>query len=67
MAYLDADGTPMALCLTRVGAEDRGPRTSTSHDMAGVSWVQDGVGYVLIGGSDAARVEALSAQVIAQL
>ncbi len=67
MAYLAADGTPMALCLTRVGAEDRGPKTTVSHDLAGVSWVQDGVGYYLIGGSDAAQVEALSKQVIARL
>ncbi len=67
MAYLDGDGTPMALCLTRVGAEDRGPRTSTSHNLAGVSWVKDGVGYYLIGGSDLARVEALSQQVITSL
>lgn len=67
MAYLAADGTPMALCLTRVGAEDRGPKTSISHNLAGVSWVQDGVGYYLIGGSDADQVEALSEQVIARL
>jgi hypothetical protein len=57
----------MALCLTRVGAEDRGPKTSTSHNLAGVSWVKDGVGYYLIGGSDLARVEALSQQVITSL
>ncbi len=67
MAYLAEDGTPMALCLTRVGAEDRGPKTSVSHNLAGVSWVQDGVGYYLVGGSDTEQVEALSAQVIARL
>ena len=67
MAYLDADGTPMALCLTRVGAEDRGPTSSTSHNLAGVSWVKDGVGYYLVGGDDLGRVEDLSAQVIARL
>lgn len=67
IAYLDGDGTPMALCLTRVGAEDRGPKTSVSHDLAGVSWVKNGVGYYLIGGQDIERVETLSQQVITSL
>lgn len=67
IAYLDGDGTPMALCLTPVDSDDRGPQTSTNHNLAGVSWVKDGVGYYLIGGNDLGRVEALSAQVITRL
>lgn len=67
VAYLADDGTPMALCLTRVSAADRGPKTAISQDLAGVSWVQDGVGYVLLGGDDTARVEALAGQVRARL
>ena len=67
MAYLTADGTPMALCLTRVDSADHGPVTSVSHALAGVNWVQDGIGFYLVGGQDPTLVEALSLDVIAQL
>lgn len=67
IAYLTEDGTPMALCMTRVSAEDRGPKTSTSHSLAGVSWVENGVGYYLVGGDDTKEVESLSDMVIARL
>lgn len=63
MAYLSADGTPFALCVTAVSGEDRGAKTTQSHGLTGVSWVENGVGYLLIGGTDAQVVEALSAQV----
>lgn len=63
MAYLTADGTPVALCVTTVSGEDRGAKTTASHGMIGVSWVENGIGYLLIGGSDAGAVEALSEQV----
>ena len=63
MAYLSADGTPFALCVTTVSGEDRGAKTTQSHGLTGVSWVENGVGYLLIGGTDAEAVEALSEQV----
>lgn len=63
MAYLTADGTPVALCVTTVSGEDRGAKTTQSHGLTGVSWIENGIGYLLIGGSDAGAVEALSEQV----
>ena len=63
MAYITPDGTPLALCVIPVSGEDRGAKTTVNHGMTGVSWVENGVGYLLIGGSDAEAIEALSAQV----
>ena len=60
MAYLDAEGRPFAFCLTPVSAESRGMATKTSWQLAQSSWVEDGVGFVLIGGEDEARVARLS-------
>jgi len=60
LAYLDDAGVPFALCITRVANNDRGMKTKTSHDLAAASWVEDGLGYVLIGGQDATRVGALA-------
>jgi len=38
MAYLSADGTPFALCVTTVSGDDRGAKTTQSHGLTGVSW-----------------------------
>lgn len=60
LAYLDGNGVPFALCLTRVSEADRRVTTETAHDLAAASWVRDGLGYVLIGGSDLARISNLA-------
>lgn len=67
MAYLTDDGTPMALCLVSVGEADRSAAPTVMFDLAGTSWVKDGVGYFLIGGQDAAQIDALSNQIQAQI
>ena len=67
MAYLTPDGTPFALCLIRTDKPDRGTKGIEMFDVAGVSWVKDGVGYLLIGGNDVGRVEDLSGSFIASL
>lgn len=67
MAYLRDDGTPFALCLIRTDNADRGIKPVEMFDLAGVSWVKDGVGYFLIGGDDAAQIEDLSTAFIARL
>lgn len=67
VAYLAEDGTPMALCLKSVSGPDRGPKTTVMFDMAGVSWVENGIGYLLIGGGDTAKTEALSSGLAAVL
>ncbi|MEM7472192.1 MAG: hypothetical protein AAF340_12650 [Pseudomonadota bacterium] len=60
MAYLDEAGVPFAFCLTPLTAEDRGMATKTSWQLAQSSWVESGVGFVLIGGDDEAQVARLS-------
>lgn len=67
MAYLTPDGTPMALCLIRTDNPDRGFKEIDMFDLAGTSWVSNGVGYLLIGGDDASQIEALSNRMIAAL
>lgn len=67
MAYLAADGTPMALCLKSVAGPDHGPKPTVMFDMTAISWVENGIGYLLIGGSDAAKTRQLSAEVAAVL
>lgn len=52
MAYLDDTGRPFAFCVTLVSDADRPTQTSISHDLATASWVKDGVGFVLVGGTD---------------
>lgn len=67
MAYLTADGTPVALCLIRTDKADRGFKQINMFDLAGTSWVSDGVGYLLIGGDDPSQIETLSNRMIAAL
>lgn len=67
MAYLTPDGTPMALCLVAVNEAERGPEPSMMFGLAGVSWVENGVGFFLIGGGDAGQIDAFSSQIIASL
>lgn len=67
MAYLTPDGIPMALCLIRTDDPDRSFKQIDMFNLAGVSWVNDGVGYLLIGGDDAAQIEALGNRMVAAL
>ncbi|MDX8347112.1 hypothetical protein SLH49_03850 [Cognatiyoonia sp. IB215446] len=67
MAYLDEGGLPFAFCVTLPGDADRDDLQRMSHDVATNSWVTDGVGYVLVGGGDIARVSDLSAVLQRQL
>jgi hypothetical protein len=60
IAYLADDGTPFALCIIQVDQDDRPIENTMPHDLAASSWVSDGVGYLLIGGSDAMRVSDLA-------
>ncbi|AXI46744.1 hypothetical protein C1J03_12360 [Sulfitobacter sp. SK012] len=60
MAYLDENGTPFVFCVTRVDGANKPPQTSINHELAATSWVQDGIGYVLIGGENKAQVSDLA-------
>ncbi|MEJ6403997.1 anti-sigma factor family protein [Yoonia sp. 2307UL14-13] len=61
IAYLDDDGVPFAFCITAASAGGD-MRQVMSHDLATQSWVDNGIGYVLVGGTDLNRVGILSAQ-----
>ncbi|MFK7834652.1 MAG: hypothetical protein AB8B60_00400 [Sulfitobacter sp.] len=67
MAYLTPDGTPLALCLVSTGNEDRGPKPTVMFDLAGVSWVRDGVGYFLVGGTDTDLLNTLTGEIRAAI
>lgn len=60
IAYLDADGNPWALCITRVGQDDRDLSSKMSHALAASSWVENGLGFVLVGGQDTDRAARLA-------
>ncbi|MFS4579747.1 anti-sigma factor family protein [Phaeobacter sp. C3_T13_0] len=60
IAYLADDGTPFALCIMRIGGPDQITEHIQSHDLSATTWSKNGVGYVLIGGSDAARVSEIA-------
>ena len=62
MAYLDPRGVPFAFCVTAAETGDSAPRQVMSHDLATSSWVSDGVGFVLLGGTDTRTVADLSVQ-----
>ena len=61
MAYLDENGEPFAFCVTGSGQAADVAGQMMSHGLATNAWVQDDVGYVLVGGSDLDAVTALSA------
>jgi anti-sigma factor RsiW len=60
IAYLDDAGQPWALCITKAVEANAPVSASSFHDLATASWVKDGLGYVLVGGSDTTRVTALA-------
>jgi len=62
MAYLDAEGRPFAFCLTMRDDADQDALSKMSWDLATSSWVEDGVGFVLVGGEDTDRVGEIAQQ-----
>lgn len=60
MAYLGEDGTPFALCVLTTTNDDSAPKDRMAQGLAATSWVEDGVGYLVIGGQDPARTRALA-------
>ncbi len=49
MAFTTQNGQPVALCITRVNAVDRPPKSGEYQSLPAVDWVKDGKGYILIG------------------
>ena len=52
MAYATEDGTPVAICAVRVAEPDRAPASEVVEGLAATHWVSDGIGFLVIGGSD---------------
>ncbi|MEP5731523.1 MAG: hypothetical protein ABJL67_19365 [Sulfitobacter sp.] len=67
MAYLTPEGTPVALCIVHLDDADRGPEETVMFDLAGVSWIQDGVGYFLIGGTDANLIDSFATDILTSI
>ena len=67
MAYLDEAGLPFAFCVTLPGTADQADQQRMSHDLATNSWIEEGVGYLLVGGQDFDRLTDLSAKLQQQL
>jgi anti-sigma factor RsiW len=59
-AYLDREGTPIAFCATRTNALAEPVHTTTLNGLAAAVWNRDGYGYVVIGGTDTAAIQAIA-------
>lgn len=62
MAYLDAQGAPFAFCLTMQSLNDQEQETRISFDLATSSWVENGIGFVLVGGQDGSKTAEIAAR-----
>lgn len=61
MAYVAPDGAPIAFCITEVDEADYAPKAENLSGLAAAHWVQDGIGYLIIGGDDLNFVDGLAA------
>jgi len=58
LAYLTPGGAPVALCITRsAGARDMPVTPTELEGMAAAEWSQDGLEFLLIGGTDAGLIK----------
>ncbi|MEM8794015.1 MAG: hypothetical protein AAGE61_00500 [Pseudomonadota bacterium] len=67
MAYLSEGGVPFAICMTRVDEADYAPMAETLVGLAAAHWVDDGIGFLVIGGGDEAFVENIARDLSARL
>ena len=52
LAFLDPDNNAIAFCFTRTDGPDQAAQSTTLEGLSAVTWQKDGLGYILIGGSD---------------
>ena len=57
MAFRDSNGVPIALCVTRVADGPKAPKAEIFQGLAGTHWVENGYGFLLIGGTALEAVE----------
>ena len=60
MAYVSASSIPFAICVTPVNEGDYAPRTETLSGLSASHWVENGVGFLVIGGQDLEFVEEVA-------
>jgi anti-sigma factor RsiW len=56
MAYLSGTSEPFAICVTRVDESDYAPQSEYLAGLAATHWVNDGFGFLVIGGQDLSHV-----------
>ncbi len=63
LAFLNADGEPYALCITRAnGVQKSEPNLSKLEGLEAASWTKDGYDYLFIGGQDRGLVSRAAKQ-----
>ncbi|EBA16959.1 hypothetical protein RSK20926_08317 [Roseobacter sp. SK209-2-6] len=67
MAYIGPDGAPIAFCVTRSNGDNSAMQSESLAGMAAASWVENGVGYLVIGGQDQGFVDAVAADIRGRL
>eukprot|EP00903_Cladosiphon_okamuranus_P000903 g901.t1 len=60
IAYLSGDNDPVAICITRVDDPAYGPKSEMLAGLASAHWVEDGYGYLVIGGEDLGAVKGIA-------
>eukprot|EP00752_Nemacystus_decipiens_P019397 g17453.t1 len=61
IAYLSEGNDPFAICITPVDEASYAPTTETLAGLAASHWVEDGFGYLVIGGTDLNTVSTIAA------
>lgn len=67
IAYADAAGEPVALCILKQKLPDEGLATEQRHGINIVYWSKAGHGYLIAGWLPAERLEAMAAEVARRL
>lgn len=62
LAFLDANGTAIALCFTRMDGADEALREMTLSGLASVTWQRGGMAFILIGGEDTGTLKTWQEQ-----
>ena len=62
IAYLADGNVPVAICITKVDQDAYAPQTETLLGLASAHWVEDGYGYLVIGGEDMSLVEGVATE-----
>ena len=62
IAYMSGDNDPVAICITRVNEAGYEPKAEMLVGLASAHWVEDGYGFLVIGGEDLGMVKDVAGQ-----